>query len=49
VRRGAVCGCAPFAFGKDRSGADTVAINVRCLPELDPDKLEIRKFDGRSL
>ena len=32
----AVCGCAPFAFGKDPKGADTVAINVRCLPDLAP-------------
>ena len=41
-------GSAPFAFGKDPSGADTVAVNVRCLPELDRSKLEVMPFDGRS-
>ncbi|MGH8305206.1 MAG: GFA family protein, partial [Steroidobacteraceae bacterium] len=45
----AVCGCAPFAFGKDSKGADTVAINVRCLPELDISALKVTHFDGRSL
>jgi hypothetical protein len=44
-----VCGCAPFAFGKDRSGADTVAVNVRCLPELDLQGLKVTHFDGRSM
>jgi len=44
----AVCGCEPFAFGKDKKGADTVAVNVRCLPDLDPAGLEVRHFDGRS-
>jgi hypothetical protein len=45
----AVCGCAPFAFGKDSRGADTVAVNVRCLPNLDLAGLEVKDFDGRSL
>ena len=42
------CGCAPFAFGRDPSGAETVAVNVRCLPELDRSKLVVMPFDGRS-
>jgi hypothetical protein len=45
----AACGCAPFAFGTDSKGADTVAINVRCLPDVDPAGLTITSFDGRSL
>ena len=45
----AVCGCAPFAFGKDAKGADTVAINVRCLADLDLGALKVTHFDGRSL
>ena len=45
----AVCGCAPFAFGKDRNGADTVAVNVRCLLDLDLSALKVTRFDGRSL
>src|SRR6185437_10392172 len=44
----AVCGCAPFAFGTDPKGVDTVAVNVRCLTEIDPDKLNITHYDGRS-
>jgi len=43
-----VCGCAPFAFGTDPKGVDTVAVNVRCLTEIDPDKLNITHYDGRS-
>ena len=45
----AVCGCAPFAFGKDSKGNDTVAVNVRCLPDVDPAGLKITQFDGRKL
>lgn len=43
------CGCAPFGFGEDREGNAMVAINVRCLPELDRSKLEVIAVDGRSL
>ncbi len=42
------CGCAPFGFGVDRSGAATAAVNVRCLPDVDLSKLEVRRVDGRS-
>src|SRR5699024_11594981 len=42
------CGCAPFAFGNDRSGAPTAAVNIRCLPDLDESTLEIKQVDGRS-
>jgi hypothetical protein len=42
------CGCAPFGFGKDPKGADTVAINVRCLPDLDRSTLKIMPYDGKS-
>ena len=43
------CGIKSFSRGKNRSGADMVAINVRCLEGVDPAKLEVRHFDGRSL
>ena len=43
-----VCGCAPFGFGKDPSGKETAAINVRCLPELDRSGLKVVQVDGRS-
>lgn len=43
------CGCAPFGMAKDKEGRDTVAVNVRCLEDVDPGALEIRPFDGRGL
>jgi hypothetical protein len=42
------CGCAPFGFGKDASGAATAAINVRCLEGLDLALLDRMAVDGRS-
>src|SRR6185436_16199768 len=44
-----VCGIKSFARGKNRTGQDIVAINVRCLDGVDPAKLEIKQVDGRSL
>jgi hypothetical protein len=43
------CGILSFARGKGKDGSDTIALNVRCLDEVDLDTLEITKFDGRSL
>jgi len=42
------CGCAPFGFGKDPKGADTAAVNVRCLEEVELADLKRMKFDGRN-
>jgi hypothetical protein len=42
------CGCAPFAFGNDRKGAATAAINVRCLEGVDLPSLKRMVVDGRS-
>jgi hypothetical protein len=42
------CGCAPFAFAKDKQGIDTAAINVRCLEGIELSELERMPFDGRS-
>jgi hypothetical protein len=42
------CGCAPFASGKDRSGAATAAVNVRCLEGVDWSTLRKLPVDGRS-
>jgi len=44
----AKCGCAPFGFGKDPSGAETAAVNVRCLSAVDRSKLKVMQYDGRS-
>ncbi len=42
------CGCAPFGFGKDRSGAATAAVNVRCLDGIDLASIKRVPVDGRS-
>jgi hypothetical protein len=42
------CGCAPFAFGSDKTGAASAAVNVRCLEGVEPSSLTIVPFDGRS-
>ncbi|HET9329768.1 MAG TPA: GFA family protein [Steroidobacteraceae bacterium] len=44
-----VCGCAPLAFGTDRSGAAIAGVNVRCLPDVDAAGLQVKQVDGRSL
>ena len=43
------CGCTPFSFGKDPSGNEIAAVNVRCLPDLDRADLKVVPFDGRKL
>ncbi|HLS84334.1 MAG TPA: GFA family protein [Arenimonas sp.] len=44
------CGVQPFACGSDpRTGGAMVAVNLRCLDEVDLDAVPVRHFDGRSL
>lgn len=43
-----VCGVAPFGRGTGRDGSPMVAINVRCLDEIDPDTLTLQKYDGKN-
>jgi hypothetical protein len=43
-----VCGILSYAKGTGPDGKPMVAINARCLDEVDLDALEITKFDGRS-
>jgi len=42
------CGIKSFARGLARDGTPTVAVNVRCLEEVDLDALNVQKSDGRS-
>lgn len=42
------CGCAPFGEGKNPSGAETAAINVRCLEGVEPAQFTVVQVDGRS-
>ena len=43
------CGIKSFAKAKAPDGTPTVAINVRCLDDLDLKALTITEFDGKSL
>ena len=43
-----VCGIKSFARGTGRDGGATVAINARCLDDVDVASLKIQSFDGRS-
>jgi hypothetical protein len=43
------CGIAPFSFGEDPKHGATVAVNVRCLEDLDFYELPVERFDGASI
>lgn len=43
-----VCGIKPFARGTSPTGAETRAINTRCLEGVDLASLQIMPFDGKS-
>lgn len=43
------CGCAPFGEGTGPGGQDMVAVNLRCVEDLDLSDLKINAFDGASL
>ena len=42
------CGIHAYAAGSDAKGNKTAAINVRCLEDIDLDKVPIKHYDGRS-
>jgi len=42
------CGIAPYSEGVDPKGNAMIAINVRCLPEVDLSALKITAIDGAS-
>ena len=43
------CGVGAFSRGRTPSGKETVAVNVRCLDDVDIAALTPSSFDGRSL
>lgn len=43
-----VCGVQAFSEGVGPDGAEVRAVNLRCVPALDPDALELQKVDGAS-
>jgi hypothetical protein len=42
------CGTQPFAYGKNPDGSEVRAVNFRCVPSIDPDKLDLKHIDGAS-
>jgi hypothetical protein len=44
-----VCGIGCFGRGTMPDGTKMVALNVRCLDEIDPEALEITHYDGKSI
>ncbi|HTM45433.1 MAG TPA: GFA family protein [Polyangiaceae bacterium] len=42
------CGIKPFARGQKPDGTPTVAVNVRCLSDVDVGALTVQQYDGRS-
>lgn len=42
------CGVQSFGFGSDESGNKMMAINARCLKDVDQYKLTVKPFDGKS-
>ncbi len=43
------CGIAPFGEGTSPDGSRMVAVNVRCLPQVDLEALKVVRFDGASM
>jgi hypothetical protein len=43
-----VCGIKSFARGTAQDGSPTVAVNARCLDDLDLKSLKVMEFDGKS-
>jgi hypothetical protein len=43
------CGVSPFTEGTDPKGNRMVAINMRCVEDVDPRTLEAKFFNGRDL
>ena len=43
------CGVQPLSQGKGKDGTPMAMINLRCVPDIDLDALELVEFDGASL
>lgn len=43
-----ICGIQSFSRGAAPDGTPTIAVNVRCLDDVDTDLLSPQKFDGRN-
>jgi hypothetical protein len=43
-----VCGIHPYAEATDPKGNPTAAVNIRCIEDIDLDKIPVKHWDGRS-
>lgn len=43
------CGIGSFSRGTGPDGKEMIALNVRCIDEIDPGKIAINHFDGKSI
>lgn len=43
------CGCRAYSKGTDKDGSPTLAINLRCVQDIDVKSLPVHEFDGASL
>lgn len=43
------CGIQGFGRGKGPDGTETVAVNVRCLDDIDPKTLTVTEYDGKAV
>lgn len=43
------CGVQPFAYGADPNGNEVVAVNIRCLENIDQGSIAKIPFDGKSM
>ena len=43
------CGISPFSEGIDPKGSKMVAINMRCVDDVDPRVLDVKFFNGRAV
>jgi hypothetical protein len=43
-----VCGSQPFASGKNPDGSEMGAVNLRCVPSVKLESLDLQYFDGAS-
>ena len=42
------CGIEPFGRAKNKEGVDTVAVNIRCLDDIDLKSITLTPVDGKS-
>ena len=42
------CGTQAFAYGSNPDGSAVIALNLRCVPGIDPNALKVQEYDGAS-